>query len=121
MVNRLVTGDHAAAARIITLLENEREAPETIALMERIFPHTGKAWLIGITGAPGVGKSTLVDRLIALIREQGLSVGVIGVDASSPFSGGALLGDRIRMTSCQRDQGVFIGFCPPRPDPWCRR
>jgi len=108
MVNRLVMGDHAAAARIITLLENEREAPETIELMERIFPHTGKAWLIGITGAPGVGKSTLVDRLIALVREQGLSVGVIGVDASSPFSGGALLGDRIRMTSCQRDQGVFI-------------
>jgi LAO/AO transport system kinase len=89
MVNRLVTGDHVAAARIITLLENEREAPETIELMERIFPHTGKAWLIGITGAPGVGKSTLVDRLIALVREQGLSVGVIGVDASisPPISG----------------------------------
>ena len=108
MVDRLLTGDHAAAARIITLLENERKASEIVELMERIYPHTGKAWLIGITGSPGVGKSTLVDRLIALIREEGLSVGVIGVDASSPFSGGALLGDRIRMTSCQGDNCVFI-------------
>jgi len=108
LIDRLLTGDHAAAARIITLLENERKASEIVELMERIYPHTGKAWLIGITGSPGVGKSTLVDRLIALIREEGLSVGVIGVDASSPFSGGALLGDRIRMTSCQGDNCVFI-------------
>lgn len=108
LIDRLLNGEHSAAARIITLFENERGSPEAVELMERIFPHTGKAWLIGITGAPGVGKSTLVDRLIALIREEGLSVGVIGVDASSPFSGGALLGDRIRMTSCQGDHGVFI-------------
>jgi len=108
LVDRLLTGDQAAAARVITLLENERKAPEGVELMERIYPHTGKAWLIGITGAPGVGKSTLVDRLIALVREEGLKVGVIGVDPTSPFSGGALLGDRIRMTSCQGDNSVFI-------------
>jgi LAO/AO transport system kinase len=108
MIARLLAGDHAAAAKIITQIENAREKRETKELMEQIYPHTGRAWLIGVTGAPGVGKSTLVDRLIALIRSENYSVGVIGVDATSPFSGGALLGDRIRMTSCQGDKYVFI-------------
>ena len=108
MIARLLAGDHTAAAKIITQLENAREKQETIELMERIFSHTGRARLVGVTGAPGVGKSTLVDRLIALIRNENLSVGVISVDATSPFSGGALLGDRIRMTSCQGDHCVFI-------------
>ena len=74
----------------------------------RIYTQTGRAFLVGVTGAPGAGKSTLVDRLIAEIRQAGLKVGVIAVDPTSPFSGGAVLGDRVRMSAHAADAGVFI-------------
>jgi LAO/AO transport system kinase len=99
-------GDRRALARLITLVENQEENIE-IALSE-IYSLTGKAHLIGITGPPGAGKSTLTDKLIRLARSQKKKVGVICVDPSSPFSGGAILGDRIRMQEHASDSGVFI-------------
>jgi LAO/AO transport system kinase len=93
-------------ARAISLVEDER--PEGAALIGRIYPSTGRAYLVGVTGAPGAGKSTLVDRLTVEIRRAGLSVGIIAVDPSSPFSGGAILGDRVRMSVHAQDEGVFI-------------
>src|SRR4029450_5387068 len=77
-------------------------------LVRRIFPRTGRAYLVGVTGAPGAGKSTLVDRLIAELRGRGQTVGVVAVDPTSPFSGGAILGDRVRMQAHFADTGVFI-------------
>ena len=88
--------DRNALARLITLVENR--APETSAIIERIYPLTGHAQVIGITGPPGAGKSTLVNRLIVKYRVLGKRVAVLAIDPSSPFSGGAVLGDRVRMT-----------------------
>jgi LAO/AO transport system kinase len=103
---RVLDGDPRALARAISLIEDE--APEGAQLVRQIFPRTGRAYLIGITGAPGSGKSTLVDRLTAHIRTGGQTVGVVAVDPTSPFSGGAILGDRVRMQAHAGDAGVFI-------------
>jgi LAO/AO transport system kinase len=106
LVEQMLSGDNVALSRVISLVENESShVPE---IMKLISPHLGKAHCIGITGPPGVGKSTLVDKLTALMRKQGSKVGIIAVDPSSPFTGGAVLGDRIRMQQHYLDDGVFI-------------
>ena len=102
----MLAGDARAIARAISLVEDERA--DGADLIRRIYPQTGRAYLIGITGPPGAGKSTLVDRLTALVRAGGQTVGVIAVDPTSPFTGGAILGDRVRMGVHAGDQGVFI-------------
>lgn len=106
LLERFLAGDQRALARAITLVEND--APERPGLLAALHPRTGQAHVIGITGAPGVGKSTLVDMLAAEARKRGRTVGIIAVDPSSPFSGGAVLGDRIRMQHGAADRGVFI-------------
>lgn len=103
---RVRSGDRRAAARLISLVENH--APEAAEALAELYPDTGRAFLIGITGPPGAGKSSLVDHLITAIRQDGRTVGVIAVDPASPFTGGAILGDRIRMKSHAGDPGVFI-------------
>ena len=106
LVEGALAGERAAIARLITMVETGgRPAHEAISLL---FPHTGGAYTIGITGAPGAGKSTLTDKLIARIRKDGAEVGVLAIDPSSPFSGGAILGDRVRMQEHALDPGVFI-------------
>jgi GTPase len=100
------SGDIRAISRAITAIENHQ--PEAEALLRLLFPHTGKAYLTGITGAPGTGKSTLADRLAAHYRQQREKVGVIAVDPTSPYSGGAILGDRIRMQGHAGDAEMFI-------------
>ena len=106
MVERLLAGDRRAAARVISWLEAERE--ECREILRRIYPHTGRSMILGITGAGGSGKSTLINHLISAFRGRGKSVGAVLVDPSSPFSGGAFLGDRIRMKTHAQDPGVFI-------------
>ena len=103
---RVLRGDPRAVARAISLIEDD--APGGAELVRRIFGRTGRAYLVGITGAPGAGKSTLVDRLIGELRRAGRTVGVVAVDPTSPFTGGAILGDRVRMQSHVADAGVFI-------------
>ena len=103
---RLRAGDPRAIARAISIIEDER--PEAAALVREIFPHTGQAYLIGVTGPPGAGKSTLVDKLTAEVRRAGERVGILAVDPTSPFTGGAILGDRVRMQTHYEDPGVFI-------------
>jgi len=103
---RVLDGDPRALARAMSLIEDE--GPQGAELVRQIFPHTGRAYLVGITGAPGSGKSTLVDRLTAEIRTKSHTVGVVAVDPTSPFSGGAILGDRVRMQAHAGDAGVFI-------------
>jgi LAO/AO transport system kinase len=103
---RIIEGDVRALARAASALENRR--PEALALLQELFPRTGNGLLIGITGAPGVGKSTLVDQLARVLRTRGRTVGILAVDPTSPFSGGAILGDRIRMQQHHSDPGVFI-------------
>ena len=103
---RVLDGDPRALARAISLIEDEAAAGAD--LIRQIFPRTGRAYLIGITGAPGSGKSTLVDRLTAEIRKTSRTVGIVAVDPTSPFSGGAILGDRVRMQAHAGDAGVFI-------------
>jgi GTPase len=102
----VAAGDTRAIARAISLVEDDGDAGRRI--IGEIYPRTGRAFLVGVTGAPGTGKSTLVDRLIAVIRRGGVKVGVIAVDPTSPFSGGAVLGDRVRMNAHAADPGVFI-------------
>ena len=99
-------GDVRAVSRAISAIESY--SPESEELLKHLFPHTGQAYLTGITGAPGTGKSTLVDRLATFHRKQNEHVGVIAVDPTSPYSGGAILGDRIRMQGHAADTGVFI-------------
>src|SRR6202790_5329638 len=99
-------GDVRALSRAITAVENHDANAEP--LLRALFPHTGDAYLIGVTGAPGTGKSTLVDRLAAHYRKHQENVGVIAVDPTSPYSGGAILGDRIRMQGHAGDEGIFI-------------
>lgn len=106
LVSRLLNGDRIAAARLISMIEND--SSESSAITRQIFPHTGKAYRLGVTGPPGVGKSSLVDKLTGVLREEHLTVGIIAVDPTSSFTGGALLGDRIRMTDIGMDEGVFI-------------
>ncbi|PYQ49378.1 MAG: methylmalonyl Co-A mutase-associated GTPase MeaB [Acidobacteria bacterium] len=100
------SGDVRAVARAISLVEDE--APEGPPLLAALFPHAGGALVVGVTGPPGAGKSTLVDRLTARLRAQGRTVGIIAVDPTSPYTGGAILGDRIRMQGHAVDGGVFI-------------
>ena len=104
--HRLLAGDQRILSRMISYLE--RGDPQAAGVLKSIDPHTGNAYIVGITGPPGAGKSTLVDRLIGLLRSKDMSVGIIGVDPTSPFSGGALLGDRVRMQRHYLDPGVFI-------------
>jgi LAO/AO transport system kinase len=108
----VLKGEVRAAARLMRRLDDQRADAEE-ALRE-LYPHTGKAWLIGITGSPGAGKSTLTSRLIGAFRKQGKTVGVVAIDPTSPFTGGAILGDRIRMQSYEGDPGVFIRSCATR-------
>src|SRR5712692_6845155 len=106
LINRIAGGDPTAVARAISKIEDG--AADAAELMRQIFLRTGRALIIGITGAPGAGKSTLVDKLAAFYRRQGDRVGIIAVDPTSPFTGGAILGDRIRMQTLSLDKGVFI-------------
>jgi len=106
LVERLLNGDRRALARLISHVENER--PKGLDAVNRLFPHTGNAKIVGITGPPGAGKSTLVDKVARGLRAKGLSLGIIAVDPTSPFSGGAILGDRIRMISLCEDPEVFV-------------
>jgi len=108
LADRVIAGDARAIARAISLVEDE--SSEAADLVRTIFPRTGRAYLVGVTGPPGAGKSTLVDRMVAELRNASpaLTVGVIAVDPTSPFSGGAVLGDRLRMQAHAGDAGVFI-------------
>ncbi len=105
-VEQVLAGDIRAISRAITAIENHH--PEAEEILRRVFPHTGKGYLAGITGAPGTGKSTLVDRLASHYRRAQQRVGIIAVDPTSPFTGGAILGDRIRMQGHASDTGIFI-------------
>jgi LAO/AO transport system kinase len=104
--DRVLAGDPRAIARAISLIEDE--SPLGAELVRRLFSHTGRAYLVGITGPPGAGKSTLVDRLTGVIRASDRTVGIVAVDPTSPFTGGAILGDRVRMQAHAGDAGVFI-------------
>ena len=106
LADRVAAGDIRALARAISLVEDG--SPAARSLVAALFPKTGRAWTIGVTGPPGAGKSTLVDRLATALRAQRATVGIVAVDPTSPFTGGALLGDRVRMQSHANDAGVFI-------------
>jgi LAO/AO transport system kinase len=106
LIKKMLAGDKLTAAKIISMIENE--PVKALGLIKAIYKHTGKAHVIGVTGAPGVGKSSLINYLIKEFRKENSSVGVIAVDATSPFTGGAVLGDRIRMQEHTTDPEVFI-------------
>ncbi len=106
MVERALKGERVAIARLISLVEDG--GADLGSVMEAIYPHTGRAYSVGITGAPGAGKSTLTEQLVARARREDHDVGVLAIDPSSPFSGGALLGDRVRMQNHATDPDVFI-------------
>ncbi len=106
LVEKVTSGDVRAVARLIRDVDDGM--PEVRDALKALYPHTGRAYIIGITGAPGVGKSTLVDQMVAHLRKRGKTVGVLAVDPTSPFSGGAILGDRVRMQRHSIDPEVFI-------------
>jgi LAO/AO transport system kinase len=114
-VSRLLAGDQRALSRLISALE--LGDPRGAEVLAQLWPYTGKAYCIGITGPPGVGKSTIVDRMAELMRSQGLSVGIIAVDPTSPYTGGSFMGDRIRMQRHYLDPGVFIRSMATRDNP----
>ncbi len=105
-MDRLLKGDKRAAAKLISLVENEDE--NAAEVLRELYQHTGKTHIVGITGPPGVGKSSLVFGLTRIIRERGKKVGIVAIDPTSRFTGGAILGDRIRMTELSTDEGVFM-------------
>lgn len=105
-VEKVISGDIRSVARLIRDIDDG--VPAVRKVLKALYPHTGKAYVVGITGAPGVGKSTLVDQMLGHLRAQGKTVGVLAVDPTSPFSGGAILGDRVRMQRHSMDDGVFI-------------
>ncbi|MCB1023988.1 MAG: methylmalonyl Co-A mutase-associated GTPase MeaB [Acidobacteria bacterium] len=106
LINKLLEGDTRAVARAISKVEGASQ--DSAEIMKAVFPKTGNAMIIGVTGSPGAGKSSLVDKLALYYREQGQKIGIVCVDPSSPFSGGAILGDRIRMQTLGLDKNVFI-------------
>jgi LAO/AO transport system kinase len=106
LVRRIRGGEIRALSRAISTVEDH--TPESIALLKALFPYSGSAVLLGLTGSPGAGKSTLVDQVARVYRKQGKTIGIVAVDPTSPFSGGAILGDRIRMSSHHADAGIFI-------------
>ena len=106
LLQKMLSGDRLSLARVITLIENRD--PSLRKIMDKLYPLTGNAFILGITGPPGAGKSTVTDRLVAAIRKTGQKAAVVAIDPSSPFSGGAILGDRIRMQAHVSDPGVFI-------------
>lgn len=106
LAKEIIKGNPIAIARGISLVENESSKVQEV--MKKIFPYTGRSIIVGITGAPGSGKSTLADKLIGLLKKEGKKIGIVAVDPSSPFSGGAILGDRIRMMSHSTDPEIFI-------------
>jgi LAO/AO transport system kinase len=111
---RVLRGERTAVSRAISSLENRDE--QSSALLSEIYPHTGRAFVLGVTGPPGTGKSSLVDRLVSAYRSRGRKVGVLAVDPSSPVSGGAILGDRVRMLEHALDAGVYIRSMASRGD-----
>jgi LAO/AO transport system kinase len=115
IVQAVLKGNKRSIARAISQIENER--PEAQEIISLLYPHTGKAHVIGITGPGGCGKSTLVEKLVKALRREGRTVGVVAVDPTSPFTGGAFLGDRIRMQELSTDDGVFIRSMATRNTP----
>ncbi len=106
IVARILAGEVRAAARLMRNLDDG--VPAALEILKQLYRHGGRAHIVGLTGSPGAGKSTLTDRLIQYLRQAGKTVGVVAVDPTSPFSGGAILGDRIRMQRHATDEGVFI-------------
>src|SRR5580658_5603473 len=106
LTDKILKGDIRSIARAATWIENRR--PEAEALLRELFPHTGRAMILGVTGSPGAGKSTLCSQIASQLRLEGKTVGIIAVDPTSPYTGGAILGDRIRMQRHHADAGVFI-------------
>lgn len=115
LLDRIRSGDRRAVARALTILENG--GADKLPLLRGLYPFIGQAHVVGVTGAPGAGKSTLVDQIIRVLRASGTQVGVLAVDPSSPFSGGALLGDRVRMAQHSGDAGVYIRSMSSRGSP----
>lgn len=106
LVSGALSGSVRALAKLITLVENEM--PGAVEALQQLYPRTGHAYIVGITGPPGSGKSTLTDKITKELRKKGCTVGIVAVDPTSPFSGGALLGDRLRMQDITNDEGVFV-------------
>jgi len=106
IVEKVIAGDVRTVARLIRDIDDGM--PGVRGVLKALYPHTGNAYVVGVTGSPGVGKSTLVDQMVAHLRKRGKTVGVLAVDPTSPFSGGAILGDRVRMQRHSMDSGVFI-------------